>query len=50
MDPPDERSIVVEVKTTDAYRIDLDTIAGYRGSLKAAGKVKDRSSMLIVVG
>ena len=47
---PDERSIVVEVKTTDAYRIDLDTIAGYRGSLKAAGKVKDRSSMLIVVG
>ena len=47
----DERSIIVEVKTTDAYRIDLDIIAGYRGALKTAGKVKDElSSMLIIVG
>jgi hypothetical protein len=47
----DERAIVVEVKTTDAYRIDLDTIAGYRGALKIAGKVKNElSSMLIIVG
>jgi hypothetical protein len=47
----DGRSIIIEVKTTDAYRIDLDTIAGYRGALKAAGKIEqDRSSMLIVVG
>jgi hypothetical protein len=48
---PDERSIIVEVKTTDAYRIDLDTIAGYRGALKMASKVKEElSSMLIIVG
>ena len=47
----DRRSIIVEVKTTDAYRIDLDTIAGYRGALKTAGKVEEKlSSMLIVVG
>src|SRR5262245_19004967 len=48
---PVERSIIVEVKTTDAYRIDLDTIAGYRGALKSAGKVKEElSSILIIVG
>ena len=47
----DERSIIVEVKTTDAYRIDFDTIAGYRGALKTAGKVKEElSSILIIVG
>ena len=28
---PEGHSIIVEVKTTDAYRISLDTIAGYRG-------------------
>ena len=30
---PDGHVIVIEVKTTDAYRINLDTIAGYRGQL-----------------
>ena len=44
-------SIVVEVKTTDAYRIDLDTIAGYRQALAKAESIDaERSSMLVVVG
>lgn len=47
---PDTHSIVVEVKTTDAYRISLDTLAGYRDRLVAASEVGPRPSMLIVVG
>lgn len=47
---PEAHSVVAEVKTTDAYRIALDTIAGYREKLKAAGQIAGRSSILIVVG
>ena len=44
-------AIVVEVKTTDAYRIDLGTIAGYRRALASSGQIAlDSSSMLVVVG
>jgi hypothetical protein len=43
-------SIVVEVKTTDAYRINLDTIANYRKGLIEQGRISDSSSVLIVVG
>jgi hypothetical protein len=44
-------SIIVEVKTTDAYRINLDTIAEYRAKLVEQGRVnKAQSSILIVVG
>ena len=44
-------AIVVEVKTTDAFRIDLDTIAEYRRSLiRKEIIVEDHSSILIVVG
>ena len=44
-------AIVVEVKTTDAYRIDLDVPAGYRKDLIRDGKItEERSSILIVVG
>lgn len=44
-------SIVVEVKTTDTYRINLDTIAHYRNKLIDQQKIsKDNSSILIVVG
>lgn len=44
-------SIVVEVKTTDAYQINLDTIAGYRQSLAKSGEiVVEKSSILVVVG
>ncbi|WPL12478.1 hypothetical protein [Thiorhodovibrio litoralis] len=47
----DDWVIVVEVKTTDAYRISLDTIAEYRNRLiKSQGITKDNSSILIVVG
>ena len=44
-------SIVVEVKTTDAYRIDLNTVAQYRRVLINSGKALEASSsILLVVG
>jgi hypothetical protein len=43
-------TIVVEVKTTDAYRINLDTLAGYRDELISAGRITKVSSSLIIVG
>ncbi len=47
----DGHSIVLEVKTTDAYRINLDTVAQYRSRLVEEGKIdKEKSSILIVVG
>ena len=47
----DGHSIVVEVKTTDTYRIDLNTIASYRRGLIRAGTIsEEHSSVLIVVG
>ena len=47
----DGHGIVVEVKTTDAYRIDLNTIANYRRALIKEGQTtEDHSSILIVVG
>ena len=46
----DGSSIVVEVKTTDAYRISLDTIAGYRNRLIDEQKITASSSILLVVG
>jgi hypothetical protein len=47
---PEGHMIVVEVKTTDVYRISLDTIAAYRDKLIAGGEVTSASSILIVVG
>jgi hypothetical protein len=47
----DEWSLVVEVKTTDAYRVPLDTIARYRTRLiETKSIVEDKCSILIVVG
>lgn len=44
-------SIVVEVKTSDAYRINLDIIADYRKKLIEQSRIdKNNSSILIVVG
>lgn len=43
-------SIVVEVKTTDAYRINLDTLAGYREELISDDRITKLSSALIIVG
>jgi len=47
---PEGHTIITEVKTTDAYRISLDTIAGYRDKLLTAGQIKQPSSILVVVG
>lgn len=44
-------SIILEVKTTDAYRINLDTLAVYRQKLIEQSRIdKLNSSILIVVG
>jgi hypothetical protein len=48
---PDSNALVVEVKTTDAYRIDLNTVATYRRNLIAEQRVKETNcSILIIVG
>ena len=44
------QQIVVEVKTSDAYRINLDTIADYRACLIREQKISETSSILLVVG
>jgi hypothetical protein len=47
----DGHAVVVEVKTTDAYRIDLNTVANYRRTLIKSEKLsEEHSSILIVVG
>ena len=43
-------SLIVEVKTTDTYRISLETTANYRSRLTETGEVGERSSILFVVG
>jgi hypothetical protein len=45
-------SIVLEVKTTDTYRINLDTIASYSTKLRVQGKIlpSNSASILLVVG
>ena len=48
---PDGHEVVVEVKTTDAYRLPIETVAGYRQELVKSGRiVENRSSILIIVG
>jgi hypothetical protein len=47
---PEGHTIVVEVKTSDAYRVALATIASYREKLKATNAITPKSSILIVVG
>lgn len=48
---PSGHAVVVEVKTTDTYRIDLNTIAGYRQALLDHAQITENSSsILIVVG
>lgn len=47
----DGRNLVVEVKTTDAYRVDLESVTGYRRALiQQRAIAEERSSVLIVVG
>lgn len=48
---PEKHSFVVEVKTTDAFRLDLNTVAHYRKELINAQDISElQSSILIVVG
>lgn len=47
---PRGHSLVVEVKTTDAYRLSLDSVASYRDRLLAQGALERPCSILIVVG
>lgn len=47
---PEGHTVVAEVKTTDAYRISLDTIVAYRERLKASGEITGPASILIIVG
>jgi hypothetical protein len=45
------RAVIVEVKTTDVYPIDLDKLAKYRRDLVTGGEIsEDESSVLIVIG
>ncbi|MFH0813386.1 MAG: hypothetical protein V2A69_11205 [Pseudomonadota bacterium] len=47
----DGHLLLIEVKTTDAYRINLDTIVEYRKKLAANGVLEvEKTSILIVVG
>ncbi len=47
---PENHDILVEIKTTDAFRIPLNTIATYRDKLRGEGKINCLNSMLLVVG
>lgn len=47
---PTGHSLIVEVKTTDTYRLSLDTLAGYRDQLKTRGDLAEPCSLLIIVG
>ena len=48
---PDGHTVIVEVKTTDAYQIDLDKIAKYRRDMISQGIItEENSSILIVIG
>jgi hypothetical protein len=47
---PEGRDLVIEVKTTDAFGIRLNDIAGYRDKLRDAEKVSKDAAILLVVG
>ncbi len=47
---PEGHTIIAEVKTTDTYRIPLDTVAGYRQKLIGSKELEEPSSILILVG
>lgn len=43
-------TLIVEVKTTDAYRLSLETLVGYKRKLVEQGRCTPDASILIVVG
>jgi hypothetical protein len=46
----DGYKLIIEVKTTDAYRINLDTLRTYKDKLQEKGVIGKDSSILIIVG
>lgn len=50
-DPTNHNSIIIEVKSTSAYRIKLSAITRYHEILSDSGKIKpNRTSALIIIG
>ena len=47
---PENHTLLIEVKTTDAYSISVDTIANYRDGLVGNATIEGSNSMLLVVG
>lgn len=47
---PEGNDIIVEVKTSDAYRVSLDTIVNYRSKLRTNSEISENSTILIIVG
>ncbi|HEX8128074.1 MAG TPA: hypothetical protein VF527_03165 [Pyrinomonadaceae bacterium] len=48
---PNAHAVIVEVKTTDTYRIDLNSVANYRRALINQGDcLEEQSSILFIVG
>jgi len=47
---PSGHTIVIEVKTTDAYRLSLETVTGYRDKLLDGKLINRPCSVLIIVG
>jgi hypothetical protein len=45
-----DQAIIVEVKTTDAYNVRLEEVAGYQAALIREGRVSSDASTLFVVG
>jgi hypothetical protein len=45
-----EPDLIIEVKTTDSYTVDLDTFASYKERLIAENRISKSASTLIVVG
>jgi hypothetical protein len=48
--PNGDHALIIEVKTTDTYRIDLDRIASYREQLNQDNFLPNSSSILLIVG
>ena len=47
---PNDQSIIVETKTSDSYRMSLETYAQYRRKLIDAERLEDDATILLVVG
>jgi len=46
---PDDHTVILEVKTTDTYQINLETIARYRREIIEQNKTSEESSSILIV-